>query len=135
MGKADYKKINDRWCGEEEMDNRAAINEFYAKAAQDRSSTGKKKKSKTKTKRADHKHLYEDVLITNYILPNGQAWGHLMLGQHCTICGKVAVKKYMLTKKDERGWYEVMDNEEIIHDNRYTSLPIIDAEREGLKCL
>lgn len=115
MGKADFKKTN--------------------KPQNDGACTGKSLSKRVAPKRSNHKHLYEDVLITNYILSNGETWNHLMLGKRCTVCGKVAVKKYMLTKKNERDWYEVMSDEEIIHDERYCSLPIVDAEREGLKCL
>ena len=92
MGKADFKKINDRWRGEDEMHNRAALNNFYDKAAQDLPSTDKKK-VKTKTKKSNHKHEYQKVLIKY------EDFYSLGIGRLCNICGKLICDRIGITKK------------------------------------
>lgn len=119
MGKSDFKKINDRWCGEAEMNNRAALNEFYAEAAQNSPSTGKKKKVKVKAKKADHKHDWEQVIIKY------DDWNWLCKGRRCKICGKLVCDNCMLTRKTEEGTYRCMDDIEVRMHPDYKNIPLV----------
>lgn len=121
MGKSDFKKINDRWCGEEEMNNRAALNEFYAKAAQDQPLTRRKKKTKAKAKKADHQHDWENVIIKY------DNWLWLCKGRRCKICGKLVCDRSMITEKAKDGTYHTMDNIEIRMHSIYKDWPIVDG--------
>lgn len=116
MGKADYKKINDRWCGKEEMNNRAALDKFYGKAAQDQPSMGKKNK-KEKPKKADHKHDYEQVLVLF------DDFFSICLADRCTICGKIGNVHTGVCIKVEDGCYRQLTNDEILEE--YKDLPLI----------
>ena len=119
MGKSDFKKINDRWCGEAEMNNRATLNEFYGEAAQNSPSTGKKKKGKVKAKKADHKHDWEQVIIKY------DDWSWLCKGRRCKICGKLVCDNCMLTRKTEEGTYRCMDDIEVRMHPDYKDLPLV----------
>lgn len=118
MGKADFKKINDRWCGEEEMNNRAALNKFYGKAAQEQAST-KKKIKKIKTKKANHKHDYEPILVHYEDLIS------ICRADRCKICGKINNIKLGECQKLEGGFYRLMENSEILE--MYPDLPLIEG--------
>lgn len=119
MGKSDFKKINDRWCGEEEMNNRAALNEFYSEAAQNNPSTGKKKKTKAKVKKADHKHEWEQAIIKY------DNWNWLCKGRRCIICGKLVCDNCMISIKTKDGHHLVMNDAEIRAYPDYKDLPLV----------
>lgn len=119
MGKSDFKKINDRWCGEAEMNNRAALDEFYAEAAQNSPSTGKKKKGKVKTKKADHKHDWEKVIIKY------DDWNWLCKGRRCKICSKLVCDNCMFTIKTEEGTHRCMDDIEVRMHPDYKDIPLV----------
>lgn len=114
MGKADFKKTNE--------------------PLGDGISNGKPKKKKIRVKRADHKHVYETVLLDKVMLNNGNYWGHYMVADVCTICKRVVLKKTMITIREPQGWYRALTNEEVLELSEYKDLPILDAEKEGLKC-
>lgn len=118
MGKADFKKINDRWCGEEEMNNRAALNRFYGKAAQEQAST-KKKIKKIKAKKADHKHDYEQILVKY------EDFNSICIADRCRICGKIGNVKTGTCIRIENGLYRQLTNEEILE--QYPDLPLING--------
>lgn len=118
MGKADFKKINDRWCGEEEMNNRAALNKFYSEAAQEQTST-KKKIKKIKTKKANHKHDYEPILIHYEDLI------FICHADRCKICGKISNVIIGECQKMEDGYWRAMETSEILE--KYPDLPLIEG--------
>lgn len=120
-GKSDFKKINDRWCGETEMNNRAALDEFYSEAAQNNPSTSKKKKVKAKAKKADHKHDWEKVIIKY------DDWHWLCKGRRCKICGKLVCDRTMITIKTEEGHYRSLNEIEVKMHPDYKNLPLIEG--------
>lgn len=120
MGKSDFKKINDRWCGEAEMNNRAALDEFYAEAAQNNPSTGKKK-VKEKAKKSNHKHDYEKVLI------NYDDWHGLCVGRICRICGKLVCDRTAICLPTNNGYYRAIDDDELLKLPEYKDLRIING--------
>ena len=118
MGKSDYKKINESWDGE--GGSRAALNNFYDEAAQSQPSTGKKR-TKSKSKKANHKHLYEDCLITC------DDWNHICIGRYCTVCGLKQVIRVSEAEKTENGYYTMLTNEEVIA--KYPDWPMLHKEK------
>lgn len=115
MGASDYRKVNDRWCGGEE--NRSKLDEFYTSEA---ASTGKRKSKRKAAKKSDHKHIYEDVILTfsnSKYIP--------CKGRRCTICAKVEFIGFF-HHKDERGYTTLMDYDEIIA--AYPNMPIVEGE-------
>ena len=119
MGKADFKKINDHWCGEDEIHNRAALNKFYDN--EDKPSTWKKK-GRMKSKKSDHKHKYEKCFIKYKDI------NHYCLGRYCLICNKLILDRFHLTEKTENGTYRVLSDKEILQLPEYKNLPIIKKE-------
>ncbi len=115
MGASDYRKVNDRWCGGEE--NRQKLDEFYTS---DAPSTGKSKGRKRNNKKSDHKHIYEDVILT---FTNGKDLP--CKGRRCTICAKVDLIGFF-TKKDERGYTQIMRYDEVIAT--YPDMPIVEGD-------
>lgn len=118
MGKSDYKKINENW--DSEGGSRAALNNFYDEAAQNQSSTGKKR-TKSKPKKANHKHLYEDCLITC------DDWSNICIGKYCTVCGLKQIVQVSETEKNEKGYYTLLTNEEVIA--RHPDWPMLHKEK------
>lgn len=115
MGKADFKKIDDRWYNDE--NNRTALNRFYN--ASDKAKTKKKKKKKNSGK-SNHKHQYEKVLFYN-------EFHHLGLGRRCIICGRVVGNKWTLFTKTENGFSHIMTDEEVLNSEEYKDLPILEG--------
>ena len=124
MGKADFKKINDRWCTYE--DSSKKIEDFYLKDEPVR----KKKKAKPSKKKVDHKHIYKPVLLK-------EEWGskhswilkqvsHYCLGEKCEICGKINLVKYFITEKREDGTFLSLTPEKVLE--KYSDLEIISWE-------
>lgn len=116
MGKADFKKVNDNWCGDEA--NRAALDKFFDEAAQDKPSTGKKNK-KIKPKKADHKHDYEQVLVKY------EDFNAICIADKCRICGKIGNVKTGTCIRIENGLYRQLTNEEVLE--QYSHLPFING--------
>ena len=115
MGKADFKKINDRWHDDE--NNRAALDRFYN--ASDETKT--KKKKKKNAGKSNHKHQYEKILFYN-------DFHHLGLGRKCIICGRVVGDKWTLFTKTENGFLHIMSDEEVLNSEEYKNLPILEGE-------
>lgn len=124
MGKADFKKINDRWCTDE--DSSKKIEDFYLKDEPVR----KKKKVKSSKKKADHKHIYKPVLLKEE-WGSRHSWGlkqvpHYCLGEKCEICGKINLVKYFITEKREDGTFLNLTPEKVLE--KYSELEIISWE-------
>ena len=115
MGKSDFKKMN---CYDEIIDERAALDKFYDAAAQDQPSNGKKK-TKVKTKKSNHKHIYEQVLV------HYEDFFTICRADHCTICGKINNVQTGICFKTENGYYQHLTNEEILEE--YKNLPLIEG--------
>lgn len=115
MGASDYRKVNDYWCGGEE--NRSKLDEFYTS---DAPSNGKTKGRKHKNKKSDHKHIYEDVILT---FSNGKYLP--CRGRRCTICAKVDLIGFF-NKKTEDGYYQIMHYDEIIA--AHPDMPIVEGD-------
>lgn len=125
MGKADFKKVNDRWYTDE--DSRNKTNDFYLS---EEPSTGKKKKKKKSSKRSDHKHSYIPVLL-RADWTSKYSWvsvkqPHYSLGKKCEICGKILIDKYFITEKNEKGYYTTLTEKEIL--KKYKDLEIVFYE-------
>lgn len=118
MGKADFKKINDRWCGEEEMNNRTNLDEFYSEAAQNQPSTGKKQKKKS-VKKSDHKHDYEKVLI------DYEDWNGLCIGRECRICGKLICDRTAICVHTPNDYFRQIEDDELLQIAEYMNLRIV----------
>ena len=118
MGKADYKKINDRWCGDAEMNNRAGLDKFYDEAAQNQPSTGKKQKKKS-VKKSDHKHDYEKVLI------DYDDWNGLCVGRVCNICGKIVCDRTAIAVRTPNDYYRTIGDDELLQIAEYMNLRIV----------
>ena len=124
MGKADFKKVNDRWCTNE--DSSKKIEDFYLKDEPVR----RKKKTKPPKKKANHKHIYKPVLLkeewsSKYSWISNQV-PHYCLGEKCEICGKINLVKYFITEKREDGTYLSLNSKEIL--KKYSDLEIISWE-------
>lgn len=115
MGKADFKKTDN--------------------ILNDGASNGRPKKKKPTTKRANHKHVYETVLLDKVKLSNNNYWNHLVYAEVCTICKRVGRAQWMITTKLDSGYYRALENEEVLAMDEYKDLPVLDAEKEGIKCL
>lgn len=115
MGASDYRKVNDSWRGGEE--NRQKLDEFYIS---DAPSTGKSKGRKHGGKKSDHKHIYEDVILT---FSNGKYLP--CRGRRCTICAKVDLIGFF-DKKTEDGYYQIMHYDEIIA--AHPDMPIVEGD-------
>ena len=115
MGKSDFKRVGEQWNGSN--NNRAALDEFYTSEA---TSTGKYKSKRKAAKKADHKHIYEDVILTS---SNGKYLP--CKGHRCTICAKI-VQIGFFHCKDERGYTTLMDYDEIIA--AYPNMPIVEGD-------
>lgn len=115
MGASDYRKVNDRWCSDEE--NRQKLDEFYTS---DAPSTSKPKSRKRNKKKSNHKHIYEDVVL---VFSNSK---HLPCkGQRCTICNKIDFIGFF-HKKNEKGYTVLMNYDEII--TAYPDMPIVEGD-------
>ena len=115
MGKADFKKTDN--------------------ILNDGASNGKPKKKKPTVKRANHKHVYEPVLLDKVKLSNNNYWSHLVYAKVCTICKRVGEARWAISVKTENGYYRTLENEEVLAMDEYKNLPVLDAEKEGIKCL
>lgn len=119
MGKADFKKINDRWSYDE--DSRKKIDNFYTNEKMPH----KKKKEKNTKKKSDHKHIYRKVLL-KLIRDNKYPWliaEHYSIGEKCEICGKINLTEYFITEKRDDGYYTVLESKEIL--KKYSNLEVI----------
>lgn len=81
----------------------------------------KNKESLHKTKKSNHKHQYEDVLL-RIALNSGRE--HYSLGKRCKICGKTAITKYFITEQRLGRTYLVLDSSKILE--LYQNLEIVD---------
>ena len=115
MGKSDFKRVGEQWNGSD--NNRAALDEFYTSEA---ASTGKHKSKRKAAKKADHKHIYEDVILTFF---NGKYLP--CKGRRCTICAKVELIGFF-DKKTEDGYYQIMHYDEIIA--AHPDMPIVEGD-------
>lgn len=88
-----------------------------------------KYKKKTKRKpvaKADHKHIFEEVLIES----NLGSRTSLSLGERCRICGKTRYKSMFLSEKNEEtGVYRLLHDDEIL--KRYGNLPRVKENKFG----
>ena len=50
------------------------------------------------------------------------------------MCGKRNILVWNL-RKTEDGYYRTLENEEVLAMDEYKDLPVLDAEKEGIKCL
>lgn len=73
-------------------------------------------------KKTNHRHNYEKCLLRR--IEDSKELLHL--GRICSICGKVRIDNYFITKHQEDGTYLVLDNTEIL--NLYPNLEIKDIE-------
>lgn len=76
-------------------------------------------------KKSNHRHNYEEVLIRtvyNGILNKPEYSLHI--GKRCSICGKISIVKYIITRKTEHGTYLMLDNNQILE--MYPNLPVYD---------
>ena len=81
----------------------------------------KNKESLHKTKKSNHKHQYEDVLL-RIALNSGRE--HYSLGKRCKICGKTTITKYFITEQRLDRTYLVLDSNKIL--GQYSNLEIVD---------
>lgn len=119
MGKADFKKANNNWHGDEA--NRTTLDKFFDTAAQDQPSTGKKK-AKASVKKSNHKHTYEKILIKYENIVG------LCEADRCSICGKINLRTVGITEK-VGDWYRLLTAEEVLAHPNYKDLPLIDGGR------
>ena len=124
MGKADFKKINDKWYSDEQSSKK--IENFYLTDEPVR----RKKKNKTTKKKANHKHIYKQVLLKEELNLKGSYTSkttfHYCLGERCEICGKINLVKYFITEKREDGTYLNLNPEKILE--QYSDLEIVPWE-------
>lgn len=83
----------------------------------DTPSTGKRRSKRKPVKKSNHKHIYEDVILTysNDNIP--------CRGKRCTICSKIETVGFF-TKKIEGGYFQIMTADEIMSE--YSNLPVIN---------
>lgn len=115
MGKSDFKRVGEQWNSSD--NNRAALDEFYTSEA---ASTGKRKSKRKAAKKADHKHTYEDVILT---FSNGKYLP--CKGRRCTICAKVEFVGFF-HHRDERGYTTLMNYDEVVA--AYPDMPIVEGD-------
>ncbi len=115
MGKSDFKRVGEQWNGSD--NNRAALDEFYTSEA---ASTGKRKSKRKAAKKADHKHTYEDVILT---FSNGKYLP--CKGRRCTICAKVELIGFFHCK-DENNHTVLMNYDDVIA--AYPDMPIVEGD-------
>lgn len=115
MGASDYRKVNDQWTGGEE--NRQKLNEFYTS---DAPSTGKSKGRKRGGKKSNHKHIYEDVILT---FSNGKYLP--CKGRRCTVCAKVELIGFF-HYKDESGHIVLMNYNDVVA--AYPDMSIVEGD-------
>ena len=115
MGKSDFKRVGEQWNGSD--NNRAALDEFYTSEA---ASTGKRKTKRKAAKKSDHKHIYEDVILT---FSNGKYLP--CKGRRCTICAKVELIGFF-HHKDKSGHTVLMNYNDVIA--AYPDMPIVEGD-------
>lgn len=115
MGKSDFKRVGEQWNGSD--NNRAALDEFYTSEA---ASTGKRKSKRKAAKKADHKHIYEDVILT---FSNGKYLP--CKGRRCTICAKVEFIGFF-HHRDEKGYTTLMNYDEVVA--AYPDMSIVEGD-------
>ena len=116
MGKSDFKKINDHW--HQDYDSRPALDKYYNETNE--VSNGKSRRGASKSKRSNHKHSYEKVVLE---YPHKTYAG---LGRRCTICGKIRVDKWGVFFKTPEGYYNLATYLEVVE--KYKDLPIVSYE-------
>lgn len=102
MGKADFKKVNDKWYTYE--DSNKKIDDLLLAEEMPRS----KKRKKKSTKKANHAHQYERVLVYD---PKFSEMYDLY--DKCIICGKMSRIRWIF--KTER------------YEEEYRNLPIFNT--------
>lgn len=86
-----------------------------------------KKKARKTVNKSNHKHIYEDVLVTS--INNGHQY--LYLGKRCSICGKTKQETMFLSERDkETGFYRMLHNDEIL--KKYGNLPKVKEVSYGV---
>lgn len=80
----------------------------------------KKKSKKGGTKKSNHKHEFEDVLL---IREFGGRSSHVM-GKRCIHCGLIRDKNWFISERTSEGLYRMLSDEEILE--KYKDLPCID---------
>lgn len=108
MGKADFKKVNDKWYTYEDSDKK--IDDLLLAEEMPRS----KKKKKKSAKKADHAHKYERVLVYNSKYP-----AIYDLYERCSICGKMHLVRWVFRSK--------------LHEEEYRNLPILNADKDNVE--
>ena len=116
MGKGDYRKVNECWDGE--GGSRSSLDNFYAEAAQNKPSTGKKR-VKEKPKKSNHKHDYEKVLI------DYDDWNGLCVGRECRICGKLICDRTAICVRTPNDYYRQIGDDELLQIAEYMNLRIV----------
>ena len=118
MGQSDYRKINDRWCADNENENRARLDKFYFN--DESSSNGKSKKGKKKKIKANHPHEWEEVILAPY-----KDRSFPLHGKRCKVCGLVDyVGLFVRHSSMALGWTSLMFYNEI--KELYSDWPIIE---------
>lgn len=115
MGKSDFKRVGEQWNGSD--NHRPALDKFYTSEA---ASTGKRKSKRKAAKKSDHKHIYEDVVLTfsnSKYLP--------CKGRRCTICAKIELIGFF-HHRDEKGYTTLMNYDEVVA--AYPDMPIVEGD-------
>lgn len=81
----------------------------------------RKRQGKKKTKKSNHKHEYEGVLIKS----NTQFGEKYRYGEQCNVCGKINNERYFETKRNEGSPFSTMLSQEEILD-KYKDLKIVE---------
>lgn len=64
-------------------------------------------------RKANHKHIYSDVLISLIEKDPAEYGSHIVMGE-CSICGKLKSEKNVVLERTERGTLRLLSQPEVI---------------------